>query len=381
MFGFKIDTADGSARAGVVTTPHGEFRTPAFMPVGTAGALKGLPYHWAEETGAEIVLANAYHLWLRPGPEVIRSLGGLHKFTGWRGPMLTDSGGFQAFSLDAAAEIDEGGITFRDDISGARRRLDPKTTVELEEAFGADIIMPLDDCPPHPSTRDRVAAAVVRTTRWAGECRRLQTRKDQALFGIVQGGVYADLREQSAAEITALDLPGYAVGGVSVGEGPELLREAAAAAVKFLPADRPRYLMGVGTPVDLLDAVAMGYDMFDCVLPTRWARHTWAATSGGMLKMRNAAHAADGRPLDAECGCAVCGRYSRALIRHLYLAGEMAAPILVAFHNLSYYAGLMLRAREAVADGRYEDFRRKTAARFAGPTADEDRSFDLTTDH
>ncbi len=364
MFSFKLVSTDGRARAGEVATPHGVFKTPAFMPVGTSGAIKGLPCHWAEETGAEVVLANTYHLWLKPGAELIRDLGGLHAFTGWPGPMLTDSGGYQAFRLADRVRLDEDGVTFPDPVTGRPRPLDAAGAVRIQQMLGADIIMPLDDCPPHPADHARAQAAVRRTTRWARQGLDAHTRADQALFGIIQGGAWEDLRERSAREITALDRPGYAIGGVSVGEGAELMRRVTGHAAALLPAEKPRYLMGVGTPVDVLDGISMGVDMFDCVLPTRWARHTWALTRSGVLKLKNAAYRADERPLDEECGCVVCGRYPRALFRHLYLAGEMAAPILVSFHNLHFYMALCAGAREAVIEGHFSEYRDGFAARF-----------------
>jgi queuine tRNA-ribosyltransferase len=304
-----------------------------------------------------MVLANTYHLALRPGPEIVAELGGLHRFTGWDGPMLTDSGGFQVFSLARLTRLDDEQVVFRSHIDGALLELSPERAIHIQEQLGADCIMCLDECPPHDVPRDRLAQAVDRTTRWAVRCRDAQRRSDQALFGILQGGTDRPLRERSAQALVPLDFPGYAVGGLSVGEKPERMYETLDWTVPLLPADRPRYLMGVGRPIDLVEAGLRGVDLFDCVLPTRNGRNATAFTHGGILRLRNQAHARDERPLDAQCSCPVCRRFTRAYIRHLFIANEMLGPILLSWHNLAYYQQLLAGLRQAIAENRASEFR------------------------
>jgi len=356
---FELDAQDGSARSGRVRTPRGAFRTPCFMPVGTRGTVRAISTADLEALGAEVVLANAYHLMLRPGAEVVASLGGLHRFMGWDGHVLTDSGGYQVFSL--APQVDDQGVTFRSTYDGSRHRLTPEGAVALQEELGADIQMALDVCPPLPAPGEVVRLAVERTLDWAARARRVHRREGQALFGIVQGGVDQALRVESARRTVEVGFSGYAVGGLSVGESrPELL-DALAAAVGELPVDRPRYLMGVGDPVGLLDAVALGVDLFDCVLPTRLARHGTVLTGRGRLALRNASFALDDSALDADCRCSVCARWSRAYLRHLLVVGETTAARLLTLHNLAWTLALLERARGAVAQGRLGALRGEVA--------------------
>ncbi|MEX0704195.1 MAG: tRNA guanosine(34) transglycosylase Tgt [Planctomycetales bacterium] len=358
-FHFHLDAQDPrtAARVGRWITPHGTVETPAFMPVATVGAVKGILPDQLREIGVQQVLANTYHLALRPGAEVVAELGGLHRFIGWDGPMLTDSGGFQVFSLADLMRLDEEKVVFRSHIDGSRFELSPEGAVRIQELLGADTIMCLDECPPHPIPPERLAAAVDRTTRWAARCRDAQRRDDQALFGIVQGGTDPVLRERSAAELLPLDFPGYAIGGLSVGERPEEMYDTLDFTVPMLPADRPRYLMGVGRPIDLIEAVCRGIDLFDCVMPTRNGRNAWAFTSGGPVRLRNKRHERDPGPLDPECGCPVCRRFSRAYLRHLFLAKEMLGPILVSWHNLAFYQSLLRDLRGAIRVGEAAEFR------------------------
>ena len=366
-FSFRVDGADRStlARAAVFTTPHGEVRTPCFMPVGTRGTVKGLTPPQVAESGATMILANAFHLLLRPGEETVAALGGLHAFMAWEGPILTDSGGFQVFSI-AGSRVDEDGVSVRSPVDGSMVRLTPERVVALEETLGPDVAMPLDHCPAWPCTEMEAAASVRRTVAWLERSVAAKRRPDVALFGIVQGSVYPALRESCARAMAAMDLPGYAVGGVSVGEPGGLSLPAVRAAVAALPGDRPRYLMGIGEPADLLDAVAEGFDLFDCVLPTRNGRNGQALTRDGPVHLRNASHAADPAPLDPDCPCLGCRRYPRGVLRHLFQAGEMLGPILASLHNLTFLATLMREAREAAAAGRYATFREETLRRYRG---------------
>jgi queuine tRNA-ribosyltransferase len=326
------------------------------MPVGTAGSIKGLLPEEVRALGAELILANTYHLHLRPGEEVVRRLGGLHRFMGWEGPILTDSGGYQVFSMASIRSIDGDGVSFRSHLDGSTRRLTPAYAVEIQESLGSDLMMALDDCATHPRDRTLVEEAVDRTARWAERC--LAARRDEtaALLGIVQGGAFEDLRARSRKQITALPFDGFAIGGVSVGEGTADIRRVVASVTPELPVDRPRYLMGVGTPEDLIESVAAGVDLFDCVIPTRHARTGQLFTRGGRLNIKNARHRDDPAPLDSSCGCPVCGRFSRAYLRHLFTAGEILGPRLNAIHNLYHYLDLMARARRALEDGRFEAF-------------------------
>ena len=350
-FGFSLEAVDGAARAGSLATPHGSVPTPLFMPVATAASVKGVDIGRVAETGAGVILANTYHLHLRPGEEVVAEGGGLARFMGWNGPTLTDSGGFQVFSLAAQVKVTEEGAFFRSHIDGSAIALTPEAAVRIQERIGADIAMQLDHVVALPNDRATVADAMRRSLRWAERCRAAHRREDQALFGIVQGGLDADLRQESAAALVALDFPGYAVGGLSVGEGPDAMQGALAATVPHLPADRPRYLMGVGQPRDIVAAVAAGIDMFDCVLPTRCGRNSLIYTFAGPLRLRNSCHAADQRPLEDDCPCIAC-RHSRSYLRHLFLAGEMLGPVLASIHNLTFYQRLVARLREAILTGR-----------------------------
>ncbi len=350
-FGFSLEAVDGAARAGSLATPHGSVPTPLFMPVATAASVKGVDIGRVAETGAEVILANTYHLHLRPGEELVAQGGGLARFMGWNGPTLTDSGGFQVFSLATQVKVTEDGAFFRSHIDGSAIALTPEAAVRIQERIGADIAMQLDHVVALPNDRATVADAMRRSLRWAERCRAAHRREDQALFGIVQGGLDADLRQESAAALVALDFPGYAVGGLSVGEGPDAMQGALAATVPHLPADRPRYLMGVGQPRDIVAAVAAGIDMFDCVLPTRCGRNSLIYTFAGPLRLRNSCHAADQRPLEDDCPCVAC-RHSRSYLRHLFLAGEMLGPVLASIHNLTFYQRLVARLREAILTGR-----------------------------
>ena len=351
MFEFEIiKRATGNhARLGRIETPHGTIDTPVFMPVGTRGSVKGLTPDQLADAGSTILLANTYHLALRPGSETIAQLGGLHAFMGWDGPILTDSGGFQVFSLASLGSIDDDGVTFKSHIDGASIRLDPARAVAIQEDLGADIIMAFDECPALPCEPSALERAVDHTIRWAARCRQAQSRTDQALFGIVQGGLDHDLRRRCLDALVDLDFPGYALGGLSVGEHPDRMTDFLRRFARQMPEERPRYLMGVGRPIDLIRAVAAGIDMFDCVLPTRNGRNSFAFTDQGFLRLRNARHRRDGRPIDADCGCYACKHFSRAYLRHLFLAGEMLGPILVSLHNIAYYHRWMRCIRSGIA--------------------------------
>jgi queuine tRNA-ribosyltransferase len=354
--GLALDAADGAARATTVTTARGSFATPCFMPVGTRGAVRAVSAADLEAVGAQVVLANTYHLMLRPGADVVAAAGGLHRFTGWPGHLLTDSGGYQVFSL--AAEVDDDGVTFRSTYDGSRHRLTPEAAVRVQEDLGADIAMALDVCPALPAPTATVRLAVTRTAAWAARCRRAHRREGQALFGIVQGGTDAGLRVESARRTVDVGFDGYAVGGLSVGEPRAAMVDALAATVAELPEDRPRYLMGVGDPVGLLEAIGLGIDLFDCVLPTRLARHGTVLTAGGRYHLRNAAHARDDGPLDAACDCAVCARWSRSYLRHLLQVGEPGAARLLTIHNLRWTFTFVAGLRRSVLDGSFAARRR-----------------------
>jgi len=349
------------ARCGVLHTNHGVVHTPVFMPVGTLGSVKALTPEELQAAGAQIILGNTYHLFLRPGCDVIAKFGGLHRFMHWTGPILTDSGGFQIFSLARLQTISEEGVTFQSHIDGARHTLSPEKAVEIQIILDADIIMPLDWCIGYPAPRDTVLQALERTTRWAVRCRTVwqaQARPASALFGIVQGGMHMDLRRQSAEALVALDLPGYALGGLSVGEPTDVMLAVAESTLPLLPAAKPRYIMGVGTPANLVELVARGADMFDCVLPTRNARNGQLFTSAGTLNINNARFRSDERPIDPACDCYTCRHYARAYLRHLYAARELLAYRLNSIHNIHYYTHLMAGMREAIEESRFESFRR-----------------------
>lgn len=355
-FAFELTGRDGAARRGRMTTAHGVVDTPAFMPVGTQGAVKAVTPDELSACGTQIVLANTYHLHLRPGHELIRDLGGLHRFMHWDGPILTDSGGFQVFSMKGLRTLDEDGVTFRSHIDGSLQRLTPETSMEIQTALGSDVAMVLDECSPLPAERDALEAAVARTTRWARRSRDAY-RGPGVAFGIVQGGTDENLRERSAAEIAALDFPGFAIGGVSVGEVPEAIAGVARFTAERLPEARPRYLMGVGRPEDLVESVAGGIDLFDCVMPTRNARNGTLFTSQGKVNIKREQYRSDPRPLDPACICETCAHYSRAYLRHLFVSNEILASRLNTIHNLAFYLGLMRSLREAIAAGTLASFR------------------------
>ncbi len=356
----------GAARAGTLVTPHGSVPTPLFMPVGTAATVKGVDIGRLAGTGATMVLANAYHLHLRPGEEIVAAAGGVARFMGWNGPTLTDSGGFQLFSLARQVKVTEEGAFFRSHLDGKGIALTPEASIQIQERIGADVVMQLDHVVALPAERERVADAMRRSLRWAVRCLDAHRRADQALFAIVQGGLEPDLREESATRLRALPFPGYAVGGLSVGEGPEAMVAALQATVPHLPTDKPRYLMGVGQPADIIAGVASGIDMFDCVLPTRCGRNSLAYTFHGPVRLRNACHARDQEPLEAGCPCPACN-VSRSYLRHLFMAGEMLGPILASIHNLTFYQRLMKRLRAAVVNGTFAEERQQLLADLAGP--------------
>jgi queuine tRNA-ribosyltransferase len=351
-FGFALIALSGAARRGRVSTARGTIETPAFMPVGTAATVKAMRPEDVAATGAQIVLANTYHLMLRPGPERIARLGGLHRFMNWPAPVLTDSGGFQVMSLAKLREIDESGVTFRSHLDGTRMHLSPERSIEIQRLLGADIAMAFDECTPFPATELEARNSMELSMRWAERSKAAFAARDgRALFGIVQGGVHAQLRQDSAARLAAIGFDGYAVGGLAVGEGREAMFAVLDATVPALPADRPHYLMGVGKPEDIVGAVARGIDLFDCVLPTRSGRTGQAFTRRGELNLRNARHGDDPRPLDADCACAACRLYSRAYLHHLVRADEILASILLTEHNLRYYQDLMAGLRAAIEAG------------------------------
>jgi queuine tRNA-ribosyltransferase len=365
MFGFELRRADGrsSARRGVFRTPHGSVDTPAFMPVGTAASVKGLTARMVRDTGTQMLLGNTYHLALRPGADVVRDLGGLHRFMGWDGPILTDSGGFQLFSLAKMTEVTEQGATFRSHIDGQQLELTPERAIEIQQDLGSDVAMVLDHVVPLPSPPEVVRQACQRSVRWAQRGREAANRDDQVLFAIVQGGLDADLRAETAARLADLDFPGYAIGGLSVGEPPEEMYRVLDVTCPALPEARPRYLMGVGTPVDLLEAIRRGVDLFDCVMPTRNGRNAMAFTDDGPLKMRNLQHRRDDRPLDERCPCPAC-QHSRGYLRHLFMAGEMLGPILLSAHNITFYQRLVAEARTSIERGDFVEFFTSRTARW-----------------
>ncbi len=346
---------DKRARAGIFSTPHGDILTPVFAPVGTQATVKAVSPAQLQETGASLVLSNTYHLYLRPGDELVAEMGGLHRFMQWNGPMLTDSGGFQVFSLADMRKIDSDGVTFKSHIDGSMHRFTPEKAVQIQENLGADIIMAFDECAP-PHDRDYNLRAVERTHAWAERCQKSHVRSDQALFGIVQGGVFPDLREQSAAFISSLGFPGHAIGGLSVGETKTEMHAMIEVVDAVLPEDKPRYLMGVGSPEDLINSIKRGIDIFDCVLPTRLARHQAAMTRTGRINLMNAANAADPRPIDETCTCYTCSHFSRAYLRHLIVAKEMLAATLISIHNIQTLVKLVSDARQAIIAGVYDDF-------------------------
>ncbi len=361
---FKVEAEANTARLARITTPHGDVETPVFMPLATGGSVKAVPQDVLEELGAQIILGNTYHLYLRPGHEQVRNLGGLHKFMSWERALLTDSGGFQVFSLNDLRKVTEDGVNFRSHLDGSSHMFTPERSMEIQIALGADIIMAFDECTEHPADRERTQRSMEMTLRWAKRSKDYfeahkhevpwsgeQSGKTQALFGIVQGGMYADLRRESAERTVELDFPGYAIGGLSVGESREKTREMIAAALDVLPKDKPRYVMGVGYPEEIVQYAAMGADMMDCVLPTRAARHGLLFTSEGRINIKNARYSQDQGPADPKCGCKVCSRYSRAYLRHLFVAAEPLAGMLNTVHNLAYYLDTMRTVRHAISLG------------------------------
>jgi queuine tRNA-ribosyltransferase len=384
-FRFQVEARDGAARAGRFFTPHGEVQTPVFMPVGTLATVKGVPQDTLEELGVQILLNNTYHLYLRPGVEVVRQLGGVQKFMAWDHPILTDSGGFQVFSLSDLRKVTEEGVAFRSHLDGSSHFFSPESAIAAEIGLGADIIMAFDECTEHPAEYARTQASMEMTLRWAARSKKyfedhkhevpwfdegpalakrrlergtraLERGTHQTLFGIVQGGMFPDLRRQSAQRTVELDFPGYAIGGLSVGEPRSMTYEMVDAAMRFLPEDKPRYLMGVGTPEEIVHYVAMGVDMMDCVLPTRAARHGLLFTSEGRVAIKNARYATEDGPLDPNCACRVCARYSRAYLRHLYASNELLAQVLNTLHNLAYYLDTMRKVRQAILLGEFASF-------------------------
>jgi queuine tRNA-ribosyltransferase len=359
-----VETAVGTARAGVLNTPHGAIETPVFMPVGTQASVKSVSPHELRDLKAQIILSNTYHLYLRPGSEVVEKFGGLHRFMGWDAPILTDSGGFQVFSLSHNRKIDDGGVTFKSHIDGSTHRFTPEMVVSVEEQLGADIIMVLDECTPYPSSYEYNRQALARTHAWAERSLKAQTRQDQALFGIVQGSTFADLRRESAQALSSLDFPGYAVGGLSVGESKEEMHHMLEETTPLLPYNKPRYLMGVGSPEDLVECVARGIDMFDCVLPTRVARNGALLTRDGRLPIKSSRFALADRPIEEECDCYACRHFTLGYIHHLYRAEELLAYRLNSIHNLRFMTRIAGEMRAAILNGSFPQYREDFLARY-----------------
>lgn len=358
-FDLQKGCRDTSARVGVLRTPHGKVRTPVFAPVGTQATVKTVSPRELEELGASLIVVNTYHLYLRPGASVVAKLGGLHSFMGWQGPILTDSGGFQVFSMEHLREVDDDGVTFRSHVDGSEHRLTPEKSISIQEQLGADIVVALDVCPPYASDREHNRVALDRTHRWAERCLEAHTRTDQMLFGVVQGGTYADLRAESARHLSSLDFPGYAIGGLSVGEPKELMHDMLDITVPLLPEDKPRHLLGVGSPEDLFESVARGIDIFDCALPTRVARNGTFFTRAGRINIRNAEYKHDPSPLDPGCTCYACQQFSRAYLRHLVMAKEILGLRLATLHNLHFMLKLMDEIRESVLQDRFPELRER----------------------
>jgi len=358
LFSFELIARDGSARAGILHTPHGDVHTPIFMPVGTQATVKALTPAQLHELEVQILLSNTYHLYLRPGPDLVAELGGLHQFMQWPNPILTDSGGFQVFSMGTLRAIDEDGGTFKSHIDGSTHRFTPEISIGIQEKLGADIIMAFDECP-DPQDKAYNMQAMARTHRWAERSLKAKTRVDQALFGIVQGGIFPDLRRQSAEFLASLDFPGYGIGGLSVGESKADMLATLEVVTPLLPENKPRYLMGVGTPYDLIEGIHRGVDMFDCVLPTRLARHHAAQTLQGRMNLANAAYIRDERPIDPQCGCYTCTHFSRAYLRHLVSAKEMLAASLLSIHNIHTLLELTQVVRTSIIDRRYSQLRQQ----------------------
>jgi queuine tRNA-ribosyltransferase len=370
QFDLLATDTDTQARRGRLQTPHGAVETPAFMPVGTRATIKGLTPDLVWDTGSRMILANTYHLALRPGEETVNALGGLHRFMAWPGPILTDSGGFQVFSLAANAAITDDAVHFRSHIDGSALQLSPERAIAIQNALGADVIMCLDHCPALPAEKNTVAQAVNRTVHWAKRCRNAHNRDDQSLWAIAQGATHADLRAECVDRLIEIGFEGYAIGGVSVGESPDQIAEALAITTHRLPHAAPRYLMGVGHPRDILRAVATGVDLFDCVMPTRNGRNATCFTQFGLVKLRNATHRVDNRPIEPECDCLACRKFSRGYIRHLFLVDEMLGPILASIHNLAYLQRLMSRIRAAIEAGDFASFIAQSLEVNGGATID-----------
>lgn len=363
---FTLYSKSNNARRGVLKTAHGEIQTPFFMTIGTTGAIKGLIPSEVRDLGGEVILANTYHLHLRPGEDVIERAGGLHKFMNWDGPILTDSGGYQIFSLAKIRKIKNNGVEFQSHIDGQKIFLTPEKAIEIQQKLGSDIMMCLDECPPYPTERKYVEKSLELTTEWANRCKieNLKFKNENLLFGIVQGGMYLDLREKSAKELIKIGFDGYAIGGLSVGEPNELMYEILDSTIPHLPEDRPRYLMGVGTPEDILEAVERGIDMFDCVLPTRNARHGHIFTSKGIVRLKQTALKDDFTPLDPDCGCFVCKNYTKAYLRHLFTSNEILSLRLNTYHNVAFYLNLMKQIREAIENDKFTEFRKNFLKKF-----------------
>lgn len=370
MFEFDVVARSGHARAGVFHTPHGDLLTPVFAPVGTQGAVKAITPAQLTELGASLVLANTYHLYLRPGEALVNELGGLHEFMQWPNPILTDSGGFQVFSLSDTRQIDADGVTFKSHIDGSIHRFTPEKSIEIQNNLGADIIMAFDECPP-PLDRTYNEIALARTHDWAERCRNFHQQSDQALFGIAQGGIFPDLRESSARFLMGLDFPGYAIGGLAVGESKEQMRATIECVNAVLPENKPRYLMGVGSPEDLVNSVLRGVDIFDCVLPTRVARNAAAITRRGRLNMKNTKYARDHGPVEEGCACYCCANFTRAYIRHLIVAKEILAATLLTIHNLHVLLTLMREMRAAIIEGGFESYADKFLQNYASVKSKE----------
>jgi queuine tRNA-ribosyltransferase len=371
MFEFELEAVDkgSGARAGKFHTPHGVIHTPVFAPVGTLATVKALRPSDLHALGSELILSNTYHLYLRPGDELIRDQGGLHSFMGWDGPILTDSGGFQVFSLSNKRQLDEDGVTFSSHLDGSVHRFTPERCIQIQENLGADIIMVLDECPP-PDDYDYVSESLIRTHGWAEKCYHSKTRSDQALFGIVQGGIFSDLREESARFLTRFDFPGFAIGGLSVGESKQDMYATLDILDPLLPADKPRYLMGVGAADDLVNGILRGIDMFDCVLPTRLARHGAAMVAGGRLNMNNSQFAQDSEPIASDCTCYACIHFSRAYLRHLVKANEILGHMLLSTHNIHFLTQLVKELRSAIFSGEVSQFSEKFLQHYARPEQD-----------
>lgn len=366
MFSFKLEKEDknSSARAGVITTPHGVINTPMFMPVGTVGSVKGVAPDDLNAVGAEIILGNTYHLHLRPGEDTVASFGGLASFNSWNKPTLTDSGGFQVFSLAKLNSIKEEGVAFRSHLDGSKLFLSPETSIGIQEKIGADIMMAFDECPPYPSEHSYMKSSVERTTRWAKRCLDAKTRDDQALFGIVQGGIYDDLRKQSASDLLSMDFNGYAVGGVAVGEPVEEIYRQTEFTAGLLPKDKPRYLMGVGTPENIINCISHGIDMFDCVMPTRNARNGMLFTSNGRVNIKRSEFKLSDDKIDEECDCYTCRTFSRGYLRHLFTAKEILSYRLNSIHNLHYYISLVKKLRRAILSGDFANLKCEILAKY-----------------